>query len=50
MMKMLVGLLRPDRGEIFAFDERSQNSLEKEMQEVRRNVAMLFKEEPYLTL
>ena len=39
MMKMLVGLLRPDRGEILHLDEISKLS-EKEMQEVRRNVAM----------
>ena len=42
MMKMLVGLLRPDRGEIFAFGREISKLSEKEMQEVRRNVAMLF--------
>ena len=42
MMKMLVGLLRPDRGEIFAFGREISKLSETEMQEVRRNVAMLF--------
>lgn len=42
MMKMLVGLLRPDRGEIYAFGKEISRLSEKEMQQVRRNVAMLF--------
>ena len=42
MMKMLVGLLKPDKGEIFAFGKEISNANEAQMQEVRRNVAMLF--------
>ena len=42
MMKMLVGLLRPDKGEVFAFGKDVSKLSESKMQEVRRNIAMLF--------
>ena len=42
MMKMIVGLLKPDKGEIHAFGRDISKSNETQMQEVRRNVAMLF--------
>ena len=42
IMKMLVGLLRPDKGEVFAFGKDISKLSERAMQEVRRNVAMLF--------
>ena len=42
MMKMLVGLLRPDKGEVFAFGKEISQLSEREMQEIRQHIAMLF--------
>ena len=42
MMKMLVGLLRPDKGEVLAFGKDISVLSEREMQEIRQHVAMLF--------
>ena len=42
MMKMLVGLLKPDSGDINAFGESIVNYSEKEWIAIRRRVAMLF--------
>lgn len=42
MMKMLVGLLRPDKGEVLAFGKDISLLSEREMQEIRQHVAMLF--------
>ena len=42
MMKMLVGLLRPDAGDILAFGESIIGYTEKQWLSIRRRVAMLF--------
>ena len=42
MLKMLVGLLKPDAGSIKAFGDEITGLREKEMLPVRRRVAMLF--------
>ncbi|MDG1483832.1 MAG: ABC transporter ATP-binding protein [Myxococcota bacterium] len=42
MLKMLVGLLKPDAGSIMAFGQEITGLSEKEMLGVRRRVAMLF--------
>ena len=42
MMKMLVGLLKPDKGEVIAFGKDVSKLSERDMLDVRRNIAMLF--------
>ena len=42
MIKMLVGLLQPDQGEIYAFGENVASMNEKELLHIRRHIAMLF--------
>ena len=42
MIKMLVGLLKPDKGSVKAFGKEISNLRESEMIDIRRRIAMLF--------
>lgn len=42
MLKLLIGLLRPDRGSIMAFDDDVTQMTSKQLQQLRQRVGMLF--------
>ena len=42
MLKCLMGLLRPDKGQIFAFGQEVTRLKERQFSEIRRRVGMLF--------
>ncbi len=42
LLRILVGLLEPDRGQIFIFDREMTRASEEERDEIRKNFGMLF--------
>ena len=49
LIKMIVGLLKPDKGEVSVFGEQVDTLKEKELNALRLRIAFLFKAAPCMT-
>ena len=49
LMKHVMGLLRPDKGQVIIDDKDISTLKPKELNETRKNLACYFRVQPYLT-